>query len=256
MGGSPCDGSLRLLKSCDMGKCPAKEEEVAQNCEYGAWSLWSKCAGETDQQVYRTRYISKFASGKGEKCDAQLMETRGCDTDPHRDVDCLFSVWSGWSACPVSCGGGQNTRSRSIQEHARGHGKVCEGALLEASACGDVQCPGEQIQARESCETSDWSGWRLAQRPAARAPRSANARSRSPRWQAQIIAPKLWQRRPSARTRRAATRRTARGAHGLRGPIACPLRTSVGSATNAARERLLRCLSTVEPFACPASRTR
>jgi len=159
MGGSPCDGSLRLLKSCDMGKCPAEEEEVAQNCEYGAWSLWSKCAGETDQQVYRTRYISKFASGKGEKCDAQLMETRGCDTDPHRDVDCLFSVWSGWSACPVSCGGGQNTRSRSIQEHARGHGKVCEGALLEASACGDVQCPGEQIQARESCETSDWSGW-------------------------------------------------------------------------------------------------
>mmetsp|Transcript_37944 Transcript_37944/g.95288 ORF Transcript_37944/g.95288 Transcript_37944/m.95288 type:complete len:1714 (+) Transcript_37944:79-5220(+) len=158
-GGSPCDGSLRVSRSCGQVPCNelAAEGMPKQDCEFGAWSLWSKCEGDNDQQVYRERFVQKMASGGGTPCIGEIHETRGCDQDASKDSDCFFSQWTAWSACPVSCGGGQHSRSRHIQAHARGNGRHCEGAFLEAAACGDMECPGGKPATE--CEYTDWEEW-------------------------------------------------------------------------------------------------
>lgn len=159
-GGSSCDGSLHLVKSCDLAPCTAEEPSVVvvQNCSYGDWSAWTPCKGRSEEQAYRARMISTFSSGGGAPCNGDVMQTTGCTAESAADTVCVFSDWSVWSACPVSCGGGQHTRSRGIQEHATGRGRRCEGARLEAAACGKGTCPGEGKDKTE-CTFEPWSDW-------------------------------------------------------------------------------------------------
>lgn len=69
-------------------------------------------------------------------------ENRICYTDGtcHRmgdNEDSGFSEWSTWSSCTVSCGGGQQYRTR-ICERAS-----CDGISKMARACNTEPCKGE-----------------------------------------------------------------------------------------------------------------
>ena len=59
-------------------------------------------------------------------------------------VDGKWGVFSSWSKCTKSCGGGIQERSRECNNPAPAHGgKNCEGEAKETRACGVVKCPGQ-----------------------------------------------------------------------------------------------------------------
>jgi hypothetical protein len=49
-------------------------------------------------------------------------------------VDCVVSDWSEWSDCSAECGGGTQTRTRTIVTPAQNGGTVCD-ALIETREC-------------------------------------------------------------------------------------------------------------------------
>jgi len=59
--------------------------------------------------------------------------------------------WSGWSKCSKDCGGGQQGRSRPIEQDALYGGKECSGTS-EERLCNTESCD-------QNCVLADWGGW-------------------------------------------------------------------------------------------------
>lgn len=52
--------------------------------------------------------------------------------------------WGGWSNCPVSCGGGSQSRSRLCNSPTPAHGgRDCNGSNSEQQQCNTHPCPRE-----------------------------------------------------------------------------------------------------------------
>ena len=50
-------------------------------------------------------------------------------------------MWSNWSECSASCGGGEEIRTRLCDNPAPSSGgQHCGGHLKEARPCGEVEC--------------------------------------------------------------------------------------------------------------------
>ena len=49
----------------------------------------------------------------------------------------VFSLWSEWSSCSLSCGSGDQTRTRTYDQGCS------NDELLETQSCNDVACPGK-----------------------------------------------------------------------------------------------------------------
>ena len=59
-------------------------------------------------------------------------------------VDCHWNAWGSWESCPVTCGGGIQTRIRSKNVEAQFEGlEYCAGEETEAQTCGCDPCPGK-----------------------------------------------------------------------------------------------------------------
>ena len=51
-------------------------------------------------------------------------------------------MWTAWSACSVTCGGGNQSRARSCDNPAPlGSGAKCPGLKLETQDCSKEECP-------------------------------------------------------------------------------------------------------------------
>ncbi len=125
------------------------------DCQLSAWSPWSACdtsCGGGTQSRTRTKLVP--ASNGGAACGA-LIEYRACNTQPC-PVDCQLSAWSPWSACDTSCGGGTQSRTRTILVPASNGGAAC-GALMEQRSCNTQPCSVETTMSL----VSD-SGWALS----------------------------------------------------------------------------------------------
>ena len=58
-------------------------------------------------------------------------------------VDGNWSDWNPWSSCPVTCGGGLETRIRTCTNPPPAFGgQSCPGAGEESRPCNEVPCPG------------------------------------------------------------------------------------------------------------------
>lgn len=55
------------------------------------------------------------------------------------DVDCSVTEWTEWSACSAECGGGEQTRDRSVIIDAVGGGAACP-SLQETQSCNTQDC--------------------------------------------------------------------------------------------------------------------
>ena len=58
-------------------------------------------------------------------------------------VDCQWNVWGSWESCPVSCGGGFQTRTRSKKVEKQFGGFECVGEDTESQTCGCNSCPSK-----------------------------------------------------------------------------------------------------------------
>ena len=59
-------------------------------------------------------------------------------------VDGEWSDYSEWTECPVNCGGGLQSRSRTCSNPAPAHGgEECAGDSEESRECNTYLCQGE-----------------------------------------------------------------------------------------------------------------
>jgi hypothetical protein len=71
----------------------------------------------------------------------------GADVKSDWPVDCEVSDWSEWSDCSKECGGGVETRTRTVLKEAKKGGEACP-VLTESRNCNQTECRG--------CVLSDW----------------------------------------------------------------------------------------------------
>lgn len=59
---------------------------------------------------------------------------------PPAPVDCEVSNWSAWNQCNKICGGGTQTRTRSVTTESANGGRACPG-VTESQSCNTQACP-------------------------------------------------------------------------------------------------------------------
>ena len=109
------------------------------------------CGGGTQS---RTRTVTTPAANGGTACPA-LTDSQACNTTACAvPVDCAVSAWSQWTSCSAMCGGGTQSRTRTVTTPAANGGAACP-ALTDSQTCNTGACPIPAID----CVVSDWSDW-------------------------------------------------------------------------------------------------
>jgi hypothetical protein len=123
------------------------------NCDY-IYEDCNKPCGPGKQKLK----ILKPSSGTGTPCPTVLekdCKIRDCpeDTSQQTPKNCVPGAWSSWSNCTATCGGGSQTRSRTITEPAV-NGGSCDIQTTETRNCNTEACP-----VPKNCVPSAWSSW-------------------------------------------------------------------------------------------------
>jgi len=147
-GGAVC-GTLSETVPCNQQPCPV-------NCEVGEFSNWSACSqpcgGGTQT---RSRTVTTLPANGGTACptlsESQPCNQQGCP------VNCVMNQWSDWGVCSATCGGGSQTRTRTVATPAANGGTAC-GPTSETQPCNTNPCPVD-------CVTGTWSDWGTCSAP-------------------------------------------------------------------------------------------
>jgi len=130
-----------------------KNKKAAQDCEMNAWGAWGACSTTCDPGTQtRSRSVATPAANGGKAC-GNLTETETCNEGPNQACPikaCQVGDWTAWSACTDVCGGGTQTRSRTVTSNPS---NVECGALTDTQTCNTQTCPPE------ACQLSDWTAW-------------------------------------------------------------------------------------------------
>ncbi|XP_053377847.1 SCO-spondin-like isoform X2 [Mercenaria mercenaria] len=145
--GADCVGISKQTDTCWAGECPVDGVWA----DWGAWHTCTvSCGGGTQE---RTRVCSfKKGSPHGANCTGDTHESQPCGTE-FCPVDGNLTEWSTWTACPVTCGGGTETRNRTCEfPPDRPRGNNCTGKLDQVKPCSDNLCPVDGYW-------DDWQSW-------------------------------------------------------------------------------------------------
>jgi hypothetical protein len=85
--------------------------------------------------------------------------TRIYPPTPGKPVNCRVGEWSQWSVCDKKCGGGKQSRVRSIIEPAANGGSACP-PLFEEKPCNTGPCPP-----KVDCQLGSWSEYSACSAP-------------------------------------------------------------------------------------------
>ncbi|KAL4217140.1 hypothetical protein ACF0H5_023594 [Mactra antiquata] len=121
---------------CQATDCPTPAGLVTQtmntkNVVNGGWSQWSNWMGCTSGQSFQIRARacnSPEPLNGGLTCVGRATETTLCPTN-------IWSDWSAYTSCSVSCGTGQMSRSRTCSS-----GNNCVGTSTEQTTCSQPLC--------------------------------------------------------------------------------------------------------------------
>lgn len=141
-GGQTCP-ELSESKECNTAECPQP-----QDCVVTPWSALGACSavcGGGSQT--RSRTVSKSPTQGGIGCP-NLQETLECNTESCAS-DCELSSWQPFSDCSSDCGGGDQTRARTVIKPSQSGGSAC-GALTETRTCNTEAC-------KQDCEITEWA---------------------------------------------------------------------------------------------------
>lgn len=105
----------------------------------------------------RTRTPAVEAANGGAACQ-DMSQTIACNTH-FCPIDCVMADWSDWTTCSKTCGGGQQSRSRSRSVHPAHGGASCGYGLYDSDSpevqqqeCGTTCCV-------VNCEWAPWREW-------------------------------------------------------------------------------------------------
>ncbi|CAE8647638.1 unnamed protein product, partial [Polarella glacialis] len=127
--GSPCEGSLSDGRICD----------GPEDCVNSPWSDWDSCDRTCGGgQQFRQRHVMHNPCNGGAACSERLEETIGCNQASCKVTSCEVSPWSDWGACSISCGSGEQLRSRFMTQMPQACGVGCDDDLAEAKSCRAV----------------------------------------------------------------------------------------------------------------------
>ncbi|XP_071136604.1 coadhesin-like [Mytilus edulis] len=135
-GGSTCSGTSKQYQICNSSPCPV-------DGQWSEWSSYGSCpvtCGSGAHSRYRICNNPSPANG-GASCKGLDTEYTMCWSG-ECPVNGGLSEWSKFTACPVTCGGGTNTRTRACDNPTPAHGgNDCVGASSENRDCNTQACP-------------------------------------------------------------------------------------------------------------------
>eukprot|EP00747_Dinoflagellata_sp_TGD_P121039 gnl/TRDRNA2_/TRDRNA2_173374_c0_seq1.p1 gnl/TRDRNA2_/TRDRNA2_173374_c0~~gnl/TRDRNA2_/TRDRNA2_173374_c0_seq1.p1 ORF type:complete len:1602 (+),score=263.90 gnl/TRDRNA2_/TRDRNA2_173374_c0_seq1:84-4889(+) len=155
-GGKPCQGELLMTKPCNAISCSADPAALDASCVVSEWTAWSECSEPCGSGIEtRTRNVLAEASEGGNGCNVRLSQVRPCAYNkPCEKEDCEWDLWSEWSECTASCGGGQTQRHREVKVEPKLNGKMCAAldSTSEVKPCNTEKCD-------EGCIDGAWNDW-------------------------------------------------------------------------------------------------
>ncbi|KAJ8305885.1 hypothetical protein KUTeg_016430 [Tegillarca granosa] len=141
--GADCIGNNTDIQSCNAFSCPV-------DGEWEPWSKWDECnvtCGGGGQSRYRVCEGPYFG---GLECNGSAIESRDCNMH-FCPIDGVWSDWSNWTECSLTCGNGTQNRSRSCDGPYYG-GQNCSGDWDEVRDCNTHFCPVDGYW-------EAWSNW-------------------------------------------------------------------------------------------------
>ena len=76
---------------------------------------------------------------------------------PPVSPDCTVSGWSDWSACSLTCGGGTQTRTRTVTKQPTAGGQSCP-SLTDTQSCNTQGCPVDCVGSWVGCSVTCGTG--------------------------------------------------------------------------------------------------
>uniref|UniRef100_A0AAY4AH08 Adhesion G protein-coupled receptor B1a n=1 Tax=Denticeps clupeoides TaxID=299321 RepID=A0AAY4AH08_9TELE len=166
-GGEPCTGPEKQRKFCNIAVCP----EIANynnliflislvDGVWNEWSSWSSCSASCSNGTMQRIRECNGPSYGGSECRGEWLETRECNLG-ECPVDGRWQLWSSWSSCTKTCGGGSQQRQRVCYGPFFG-GKQCPGDREEVRKCNEKRCP----EPHEICAEDHFSNVKWKRTPA------------------------------------------------------------------------------------------
>lgn len=111
------------------------------NCVVSDWSQWTTCSKSCGGGTQtRNRTIEVPAANGGTACPTEMSQTQVCNAHVC-PVNCEVTEWGQWSTCSKPCGGGTQTRTRTVKTPAANGGTACPTDLSQTQVCNSQACP-------------------------------------------------------------------------------------------------------------------
>ena len=145
-----CGGGKKSRKrECSVPGCVGDTEETA-DCNtdvcpvWTDWTEWTECSascGGGRQARTRECVLPKGVAG----CSGQPAESRACNSQ-----ECpVWTAWTPWTQCTVSCGGGTRFKVRECVLPAVRGVQQCPGPDRLSENCNSAACP----------RLTEWGAW-------------------------------------------------------------------------------------------------
>uniref|UniRef100_A0A7M5UL69 Uncharacterized protein n=2 Tax=Clytia hemisphaerica TaxID=252671 RepID=A0A7M5UL69_9CNID len=151
--GGSCNGPSTESQSCNDGPCPV-------DGQWGSWTSWNtcteSCAGGTHS---RSRSCdSPSPDHGGSQCSGSASDSQSCNTHPC-PIHGVWTGWGSWQSCNITCGGGEENRTRTCTNPPPQHGgDPCSGDPIDIQSCNIHPCPIHG-------NWSQWSNWTECDKP-------------------------------------------------------------------------------------------
>ncbi|XP_069103311.1 cartilage intermediate layer protein 1-like isoform X2 [Argopecten irradians] len=121
------------------GTTATTTQAPSTNGTWNNWGAWTSC-GATCGTGYHTRYRTCLRTTPNDPiCKGEYVQTSACSvaTCP---VYGVWTTWSGWAVCDVTCGSGTQQRTRVCQKASLSD-LDCVGSSSQSQTCNTWNCP-------------------------------------------------------------------------------------------------------------------
>ncbi|KAL3880318.1 hypothetical protein ACJMK2_032566 [Sinanodonta woodiana] len=159
-GGRDCEGFNEESRICNTYlACPI-------NGNWAQWSGWTQCSVTCGVgiKVRKRECSNPFPENGGKLCIGDDTESMKCDSgvpclDPNQ-LSHHWTEWSRWSKCPVSCGVGEQKRTRTcLHNGLPSESRLCGGQREQVHTCIMSPCPDPPISCEAECKWVNGIGY-------------------------------------------------------------------------------------------------